>query len=46
MNINDWKIGIEKRLTRIEAVVWTVAGMLGVKAGSDLLPIVTAVMHG
>lgn len=37
---------LEKRMLRVEAVVWVLLAINGLKGGADLLPIVSALLSG
>lgn len=44
--MNKCKSDLEKRLYRVEAIVWILLAINGLKGGAELLPVVSALLSG
>ena len=44
MTLNLRVLTLEKKMYRIEALLWYVAGSLSLKFGSEILPLITAAL--
>ena len=45
MTLNQRVDNLEKKIVRIEALLWYVAGALSLQFGKELLPLVTAMIN-